>query len=120
MAMQRIVSLALGLSLLFLNGAAASRFCACLDALAKAACCEKQMPCCDGGKCKMHPDASSMPDMALDLFKSLDAVASMPLLPLSVPSVTVTKFAPTEAPLDTMVRGPDCAFHALRAPPVQA
>ncbi len=118
--MKRIVCLAVGLSLLLLQGAAASRYCACLDAMSKPSCCEKQMPCCDGGECKMHPDAAASPDMALDLFKAIDAVSSLPLTSVQLSILTVEQITGHTEPIETRVRGPDCASNPLRAPPVQA
>jgi len=118
--MHRVVSLVLAVSLLFLNGTAAVRYCACIESIAKPSCCEKQMPCCEKGKCRMHPNASSTPDLALDLFKSLDSAASLPLLSLQLSIEKVVQIDQRHAPVETRVRGPDCAFNALRAPPVQA
>jgi hypothetical protein len=118
--MHRVLSLVLAFSLLFLNGAAASRYCACIEAMGTPSCCEKQMPCCDNGECKMHPDASSAPDLALDLCKSVESVASLPVLSLQLPFEEVVQIGERYAPVEARVRGPDSAFNALRAPPVQA
>jgi hypothetical protein len=117
--MKRIACLALALTLLLLQGAAAVRMCACLDAIDTPSCCKQEMPCCEGGECKMHPDSALKADLALDLLKSLDAAAALPLLGLPEMVALAHQEPEVNAPPIVRVRGPDTSDHALRAPPVR-
>ena len=117
--MTRFASLLTATALLFLNGTAASRVCACIESAGKASCCVQKMPCCDGGECKAHPEASIKAELALDLLKSLDSVSALPLITLPAVSPLVASAPTSHAPLSVRVRGPDIRSHALRAPPIQ-
>ncbi len=118
--MKRIACLIMAVTMLFLQGAAVSRFCACLDAVSKPSCCETKVPCCEGGECKMHPDAASDPDLALDLFSALNFAACLPQIDVAVVTAPCDQITVAHAPICTRVRGPDCASNSLRAPPIQA
>jgi hypothetical protein len=118
--MTRFVSLLTALALLFLNGTAASRVCACLEELGKPSCCQQKMPCCDDGECKAHPEASIKAELALDLLKSLDSVSALPLIAMPAVSALAITAPTSHAPLSVRVRGPDIRSHSLRAPPIQA
>ena len=118
--MTRVVSLLTALVLLFLNGTASVRACACLDAMSKPACCAKDMPCCDGDDCKVHTEPTIKAELAFDLFKVLDSLSALVPIGIPLPSQFIVGPDSINAPAVVRVRGPDIRYHSLRAPPHQA
>ncbi|MEO7454074.1 MAG: hypothetical protein ABIV13_04860 [Fimbriimonadales bacterium] len=108
----------MALLLLLFSGASAVRVCACLDAMKDAAsCCEKKMPCCDGGECSAHQGQNLRADLAIELLKATDSVQSLPYLRLLVVPLPVLAPTVTHVPQVTRVRGPDIDCRSQRAPP---
>ena len=118
--MSRLTAAAMIIALLFLQGAAAARWCACLEAIGKPACCQTKMPCCEGGECTAHPEAKFDKHLALDLLKALEAVSALPKLDLAPLHPEPIQTQRNPEPDDVRVRGPDRLGNSLRAPPHKA